>query len=143
MEFTAIGDGVNLGSRLEGASKQYGCDIVISEFTFKPCKDLIWYRELDWIRVKGKNEPVKIYEVVGLHSESISPEKEEIIELYHKGREYYLNKKFTRAMGAFGTILEELDKNDKAATLHLKRCQQFLQEPPPEEWDGVYTMTEK
>lgn len=143
MEFTAIGDGVNLGSRLEGASKQYGCDIVISEFTFKPCKDLIWYRELDWIRVKGKNEPVKIYEVVGLQSESIAPEKQEIIELYHKGREYYLNRKFTRAMGAFGTILEEFDQNDKAATLHLQRCQQFLQKSPPDDWDGVYTMTEK
>ncbi|HEY9672250.1 MAG TPA: adenylate/guanylate cyclase domain-containing protein [Waterburya sp.] len=143
MEFTAIGDGVNLGSRLEGASKQYGCDIIISEYTFQPCKDLIWYRELDCIRVKGKNEPVKIYEVVGLKSEEISEQKQEIIELYHKGREYYLKRKFTRAMTEFGTILEDIDKNDKAATLYLKRCQHFLQEPPPEEWDGVWTLTEK
>ncbi|MEW6497518.1 MAG: adenylate/guanylate cyclase domain-containing protein [Cyanobacteriota bacterium] len=143
MEFTAIGDGVNLGSRLEGASKQYGCDIIISEYTFRPCADKIWYRELDCIRVKGKNAPVKIYEVLGLSSESISDEKKEIIELYHKGREHYLNRKFTRAMTEFGTILEEIDKNDKAATLHLKRCQHFLQEPPPDDWDGVWTLTEK
>lgn len=143
MEFTAIGDGVNLGSRLEGASKQYGCDIIISEYTFRPCADKIWYRELDCIRVKGKNEPVKIYEVVGLRSESVSDEKQEIIELYHKGREHYLNRKFTRAMTEFGTILEDIDKNDKAAALHLKRCQHFLQEPPPDEWDGVWSLTEK
>jgi adenylate cyclase len=143
MEFTAIGDGVNLASRLVGASKQYGCDIIISQYTFQPCADLIWHRELDCIRVKGKTEPVKIYELVELRSEQISPEKQEIIELYHKGREYYLNRKFTRAMGEFGIILEEFDKNDKAATLHLKRCQYFLQEPPPDEWDGVWTFTEK
>jgi adenylate cyclase len=65
MEFTAIGDGVNLGSRLESASKQYGIDIVISENTFKPCADRIWTRELDYIKVKGKNRPVAVYELVG------------------------------------------------------------------------------
>ncbi|AFZ13241.1 adenylate/guanylate cyclase with GAF and PAS/PAC sensors [Crinalium epipsammum PCC 9333] len=143
MEFTAIGDGVNLGSRLEGASKQYGCDIVISESTYTPCSDRVWARELDFIKVKGKDQPVRIYELVGLRSEPISPDKEEIIELYHKGREYYLKRKFTRAMGEFGTILEDFDKSDKAATLYLKRCQHFLQEPPPDDWDGVWTLTEK
>jgi class 3 adenylate cyclase len=141
MEFTAIGDGVNLGSRLESATKQYGCDIIISQYTFQRCADLIWHRELDWIHVTGKTEAVKIYELVELRSEQISPEKQEIIELYHKGREYYLNRKFTRAMGEFGTILEEIDKNDKAAILHLERCQHFLSEPPPDEWDGVWTLT--
>jgi adenylate cyclase len=143
MEFTAIGDGVNLGSRLESASKQYGCDIIISQYTFQPCADLIWHRELDCIRVKGKTEPVRIYELVDLRTEPLSSEKEEIIEHYHKGREYYLSRKFTRAMGEFGIILEEFDKNDKAAALHLDRCQHFLKEPPPDDWDGVWTMTEK
>jgi PAS domain S-box-containing protein len=142
MEFTAIGDGVNLGSRLEGSSKQYGCDIVISESTFRPCSDRIWHRELDFIRVKGKNDPVRIYEVVGLRSEPISDQKLELIEHYHKGREYYLNRKFTRAMSEFGTILEDIE-NDKAAALHLDRCQKFLQTPPPDDWDGVFTLTEK
>jgi PAS domain S-box-containing protein len=143
MEFTAIGDGVNLGSRLEGASKQYGCDIVISENTFRPCKERIWYRELDCIRVKGKNEPIKLYELVGLLAEPISDAKKQSIDFYHRGREFYLNRKFTRAMGEFGAILEEIDSHDKAAILHLKRCQHFLQEPPPDDWDGVWTLTEK
>jgi adenylate cyclase len=143
MELTSIGDGVNLGSRLEGASKQYGCDIVISENTFRPTADRIWYRELDCIRVKGKNQPVGIYELVGLKTDSISDDKKEIIEIYHKGREYYLKRKFTRAMGEFGTILEDYDKLDKAAALYLARCQQYLQNPPPDDWDGVYSLTEK
>ncbi|MFB2982601.1 GAF domain-containing protein [Microseira sp. BLCC-F43] len=142
MEFTAIGDGVNLGSRLEGASKQYGCDIVISESTFHPCAKRIWYRELDQIRVKGKTQPVKIYELVGLQSEPLEETKQQIIELYHRGREYYLNRKFTRAMGEFGTILEDIAQ-DKAASLYLERCQQYLKNPPPDDWDGVYSLTEK
>ena len=142
-EFTTIGDDVrNLGSHLESATTQYGCDIIISEYTFQPCKDLIWYRELDSIQIKGKTQPVKIYEVVGLRSDPVSPEKEEIIELYHQGREYYLKRKFTRAMTEFGTILEEIDKNDKAAASYLKRCQHYLQEPPPDDWDGVWTIAD-
>jgi adenylate cyclase len=64
MEFTAIGDGVNLGSRLEGASKQYGTDAIISESTYKLCGDRIWVRELDRIQVKGKNQPVNVYELI-------------------------------------------------------------------------------
>jgi adenylate cyclase len=141
MEFTAIGAGVSLASRLEGASKQYGCDIVISDTTYRHCADRIWVRELDRIRCKGTRQPVTIYELVGLRSEPISADKQELIELYHKGREYYLNRKFQRAMGEFGIILEEFDKNDKAAALHLQRCQHFLSEPPPDDWDGAWTMT--
>lgn len=143
MEFTAIGDGVNLGSRLESASKQYGCDIIISEYTFAPCKDLIWHRELDCIRVKGKNDPVRIYEVVGLCSESITPDREKLIDLYHKGRNLYLERQFRKAWNEFATIVEELDPKDKSAKLQMERSQHFVNNPPPDDWDGVWTMTEK
>jgi adenylate cyclase len=142
MDFTVVGHGVNLASRLEGFSKLYGCDIVISETTYNACADRIWARELDRVRPKGMNQPVAIYEVVGLRSEPISEQKQEAIEVYHKGREYYLKGKFHRAMNKFGYILEELDKNDKAAALHLDRCQKFMQNHPSDDWDGVYTMTE-
>ncbi len=142
MEFTAIGDGVNLGSRLEGASKQYGCDIVMSEHTYKPCADQVIVRELDKIRVKGKSNPVEIYELIGLKNEPLSSEKQEIIEHYHKGREFYLNRQFARALGEFGIVME-IDNDDKAAKLHLERCQHWLTTPPPENWDGVWTLTEK
>ena len=143
MEFTAIGDGVNLGSRLESASKQYGCDIIISEYTFQPCKELIWHRELDWIRVKGKNEPVRIYELVGLRGDAITNQKQELIERYHKGREYYLKRKFRQAWNEFATIVEEIDPDDKAAKLQMERSQHFVNNPPAEDWDGVISLTEK
>ena len=142
MEFTAIGDGVNLGSRLEGASKQYGCDIVISENTYKPCADKVIVRELDRIRVKGRNHPVEIYELIALQGEQISAQKQEIIEHYHKGREYYLNRQFARALGEFGIVME-IDSEDKSAKLHLERCQHWLITPPPPDWDGVWSLTEK
>jgi adenylate cyclase len=144
MEFTAIGDGVNLGSRLESVSKQYGCDIIISHNTFKPCQDYIWARELDYIRVKGRNEPVAIYELLGLRSHPIESEKLQVIEHYHKGREYYLNREFSCARAEFAKVLAT-DKHDKAATLHLLRCQHWLQSPPTDsDWDaGVWTFQEK
>ncbi|MFN6531328.1 GAF domain-containing protein [Nostoc sp. ChiSLP03a] len=144
MEFTAIGDGVNLGSRLESVSKQYGCDIIISHNTFKPCQDNIWARELDYIRVKGRNEPVAIYELLGLRSNPIESEKLQVIEHYHKGREYYLKRDFNRARAEFALVLAA-DSQDKAAMLHLLRCQHWLQSPPTEsDWDeGVWTFQEK
>jgi adenylate cyclase len=145
MEFTAIGDGVNLGSRLESASKQYGCDIVMSESTYRPCADRVWARELDWIRVKGKNQPVSVYELVGLQTQQIADQKKRAIDLYHEGRSYYLKRKFTSAMTSFGRILEEIDSGDKPSVMHLQRCQHWLSHPPTDEqWqEGVWTMTEK
>jgi adenylate cyclase len=142
MEFTAIGDGVNLGSRLEAASKLYGTDIVISESTYKPCADRVWARELDYIRVKGKNKPVIIYELVGYNDQPIPDLKKQIIEHYHQGRDYYLNRRFAQAMAEFGMALE-LDKNDKSSSLHLERCQYWLQAPPPDDWDGSWALTSK
>lgn len=95
MELTSIGDGVNLASRLEGASKQYGTDLIISDNTYRDYKDRLHVRELDFITVKGKSEPVIVYELVGIH-EGASPigkplteKQEQIVENYNKGREHY------------------------------------------------------
>ncbi|MDB9311317.1 adenylate/guanylate cyclase domain-containing protein [Aphanizomenon sp. CS-733/32] len=144
MEFTAIGDGVNLGSRLESVSKQYGCDIIISDNTYKICQDSVWARELDYIRVKGRNEPVAIYELIGLRNDTINSAKLEVIEHYHKGREYYLKRQFTSALSEFVRALSA-DNQDKASMLYMSRCQHWLQSPPSNaDWDeGVWTFKEK
>ncbi len=143
MEFTAIGDGVNLGSRLESASKIYGTDIVISENTFRPCADRVWARELDYIKVKGKNRPVAIYELVGLQSETLADLEKRKIEAYQKGRELYLNRQFRKALYEFALVVDEIDSHDKSSLLHMDRCQYWLQHPPSEDWDGSWTLTEK
>ena len=142
MEFTAIGDGVNLGSRLEGASKQYGTDIVISETTYKLCGDRLWVRELDRIQVKGKNRPVSIYELVGLEKDTLDSSQLAIIEHYQAGREHYLQRRFSKAVAEFAEVLER-DHHNKAANIHITRCQHFLQNPPDDDWDGVWRLTEK
>ncbi|TAF01068.1 MAG: GAF domain-containing protein [Oscillatoriales cyanobacterium] len=95
MELTSIGDGVNLASRLEGASKQYGTDLIVSDNTCRKYKDKLHLRELDFITVKGKSEPVIIYELVGIKAgcsdigEDLDPKKEKAITAYNEGREYY------------------------------------------------------
>ena len=138
MEFTVTGNEVSLGSTLGEASEQYGTDIVISESTYRPCADRIWTRELDFIKVKGKNNPVTIYELVGLRSETVSDQKQQVIEHYEKARQHYLNRKFVPAVAGFATVLE-IDSHDKAAALHMERCQHWLKNPPTDEWNGAWT----
>ena len=95
MELTSIGDGVNLASRLEGASKQYGTDLIISDNTYRDYTDRLYVRELDFITVKGKSEPVIVYELVGIREgyspvgKSLTETQQQIIEHYTQGREYY------------------------------------------------------
>ncbi|MBX7218429.1 MAG: GAF domain-containing protein [Blastocatellia bacterium] len=146
MEFTAIGDGVNLSSRLEGASKYYGCDIVISENTWRPCQGQVWARELDCIRVKGKTEPVRIYELIGIRTgplaRPLSPHKLQVIEHYATGRKLYLEREFGKANREFNAA-RAIDPDDKPTQMHIQRCWHFMPSPPPPDWDGVWTMTEK
>ncbi|WP_293352008.1 MULTISPECIES: adenylate/guanylate cyclase domain-containing protein [unclassified Microcoleus] len=95
MELTSIGDGVNLASRLEGASKQYGTDLIISDNTYKHYHERVYVRELDFITVKGKSEPVIIYELVGIKEgyspigKSLTEKQQQVVEHYNKGREHY------------------------------------------------------
>jgi adenylate cyclase len=144
MQAEEVGDGVNLGSRLESISKQYGCDIIISDNTYNFCSGDIWARELDLIRVKGRNEPVSIYELIGMRFDPINDTKQELIKHYQKGREYYLQRQFSLAQMEFVTALTA-DNNDKASMLYLSRCQHWLQTPPTDTtWDdGVWTFNEK
>jgi adenylate cyclase len=144
MEFTAIGDGVNLGSRLESVSKYYGCDIILSDNTKKLCEDKVCVRELDHICVKGRDEPVKIYQLIGLSSDFIQSEKQQVINYYEKGREYYLKRDFKKAEAEFSKVLQ-VDKLDQAAMLHVRRCQHWLHQPPTDaDWKGgVWTFKDK
>lgn len=142
MEFTAIGDGVNLTSRIESATKLYGCSIIISENTYELCKDTIWVRELDYVCVKGKRQPVRLYEVLGLRSQTLTPTQQEQVALYEKGRDYYRQRKFDLAMDTFSTLLRQIPE-DQATRLYLNRCQQLQQQPPKSDWDGSWQLQEK
>ena len=121
MELTSIGDGVNLASRLEGTSKQYGTDIIISEHTYKPYADRVVVRELDFITVKGKSEPVRIYELVGIKEgwgelyRPIIEDTQKVIEHYREGRKYYLQPAREKLSSEeIVRLLEELENLSEA-----------------------------
>ncbi|MBE9063017.1 adenylate/guanylate cyclase domain-containing protein [cf. Phormidesmis sp. LEGE 11477] len=142
MEYTVIGDGVNLSSRLESITKQYGCDIVLSEHTYELCQKKIWVRELDLIRVKGKQEPVKIYELIGDRTQPLDIKTKSFLDLYTQGREAYKAMSFNLAISLF-RLAQALRPDDRAIELHLSRAKTYLLRPPAADWDGVHTMTMK
>jgi adenylate cyclase len=142
MEYTVIGDGVNLSSRLEGITKQYGCDILISEYTYELCKDQVWVREVDKTRVKGKNRPVSIYELIGSRSQDLDSTMQDFLGLYRDARTAYTAMNFEEAIRIFKAA-EELRPGDRAVDVHIKRAKAYLLNPPPANWDGVHTMTTK
>lgn len=142
MEYTVIGDGVNLSSRLESITKQYGCDVVLSEHTYELCQDKIRVRELDMIRVKGKLKPVKIYELISDRTQPLDLKTKTFLDLYTQGREAYKARSFDMAISLF-RLAQALRPDDKAIELHLSRSQTYLLRPPTANWDGVHTMTTK
>jgi adenylate cyclase len=142
MDYTVIGDGVDISSRLEGATKEYGCDIILSEYTYNLCASKIWTRELDRVRVKGKTRPIYIYELIDDRQQSIEPSHEEFLGLYQAGRQAYIDRNFRKALYYFETA-QQLRPDDRAAALFVDRSVEYLLTPPPENWDGVYTMMSK
>ena len=142
MDYTVIGDGVNLSSRLEGVTKDYGCDIIISEFTYKLCCDRIWVRELDKVRVKGKNQPVKIYELLDERTHPLDGHMQEFLYNYDAGRNAYLSRNFKLAIDYF-EISKRIKPTDSVVDIYLERTHNYLRQPPSDDWDGAWTMLSK
>jgi len=139
-DYTVMGDAVNLASRLEGINKEYGTQVVISEFTYGWVKDDFFCRELDAVRVKGRARPVKIYELLAFRSTK-NP-KVEIIEPFSQGLLYYREQEWDKAEEKFKEVLSTIP-GDMAAALYLQRIATLRQESPGAGWDGVFTMKSK
>jgi len=131
MNYTAMGDAVNLASRLEGLNKQYGTTIIASETIVKATGDDFVVRLLDRVAVKGRSEAIRIYELLARKGEAA--EMRETVGNYEAAFAAYSARDFPRAM----EILEKQPNDGPSATL-LERCRAFLQQPPPDDWDGVY-----
>lgn len=140
-DYTVIGDEVNLGARLEGANKQYSTSIIISESTYEQVKNKARVRELDLVRVKGKQKPVKIFE---LRSMEVLPDIEQdlIVDTYHKGLEFYKQHQWYKAIREFRTVLRYFP-SDGPSRVYVARSLDFIENPPPADWDGVYEFKTK
>lgn len=141
-DYTAMGDSVNLAARLESANKNYGTSIMISEFTAEKVKEEFWCRTLDLIRVKGKEVPVKVYELVERKTNRMDSEMVNFLQVFEKGFQYYLNRDWQNAIECFRYCIR-YRKEDRPSAVYLRRIYSYLKNPPPPDWDGVFVLTEK
>jgi len=129
-EYTVLGDQVNLGSRLEALTKEYGVGILVGEATARAAGDAFLFREIDLVRVKGRAGAAPVFELVGRAGRA-DPAFARALALYRK-------REFVEAKQVFGTL-----DGDPAAAIMAKRCEVLVTEPPPADWDGVYEQRSK
>jgi len=141
-DYTVMGDHVNLGARLEGANKVYGTNIMISEFTNEEVKDDFYTRPLDLIRVKGKNKPIAVYELLAEKTTKFSDVFFKFLNYYEQGIIAHRSQKWAAAIALFERCLK-LNQDDKPAAIYLQRSKEYQENSPGEDWDGVTTLTEK
>jgi adenylate cyclase len=141
LSYTAIGDNVNLASRLEGANKAYGTYILISESTRQGAGDAIEVRELDFVKVKGKNQAIRVYELLGLAGDTPNLLIQKA-RLFESGLPLFRSSKFKEAVSVFRSVISRFGE-DHACDNYIERCEHYLQEPPPPDWDGSHALTEK
>jgi adenylate cyclase len=140
-DYTAIGDHVNLGSRLEGINKQYGTHIIISESTREMVGDAIHSRKVGLVQVKGRTEPVSIFELLG--KGKASEDVQELIDVHEEGLALFQQQEWNASIVLINKILAEIKPHDPTAKLLLGQCLAFQKDPPPADWRGLHRMTTK
>ena len=146
MNYTMMGDTVNLAARLESSAKQYGIYIQVANETYTPCKDKFTWRDLDFVRVMGKTEPAQVYELIAVAGKETEQDKT-ILKAYHEALELYRSQDWDKAKDAF-KVADELEdmfpgRKTNPSRVYIPRCDHWKTNPPGDDWDGVWTLTSK
>jgi adenylate cyclase len=141
MNYTIMGNAVNLAARLEGVNKQYGTRILASGDTIEQAGNSILARRIDRVRVVGLQKPVIIYEPLDFASEATA-ETRKLAELFGRALDIYENRDWTAAEAAFEAVLN-LEPLDGPSLLYLERCRLYRAYPPAADWDGVFNLDQK
>jgi adenylate cyclase len=142
MDYTIIGDGVNLASRLESACKHYGARILLSELTQAKLRGVYRLREVDRVVVKGKSRAVAIFECLDYHDADSFPNLMEAVGAFNEGLVRYRAASFDRARESFEQALKA-NPGDKLAAMYRDQCRVLMEHPPPPDWDGTSVMAQK
>ena len=142
MDYTLIGDGVNLAARLESACKSYAARILVSESTINKLRGTYRYRPVDLVVVKGKTQPVKIYELLDYHDQSSFPNLTDVVNNFCEGMQSYQSGSWEQAIARFEQCLK-LNPGDHLSQNYIERCRALQANPPKEKWDGVWVMQTK
>jgi adenylate cyclase len=142
VDYTVIGDGVNLAARLESACKQYSAKIILSEHTRAKLNGVYRLREIDRVIVKGKTEPVGILEALDFYEESDFPNIMDVVGYFNEGVSDYRKQDWDRAIDRFSEALKA-NPDDGVSALYVDRCKVMKLNPPNKKWDGVWIMVDK
>ena len=139
LEYTVIGDRVNLAERLQNANKYYGTGVLMCETTATRLRNPVRMRDLDLIRVRGMQVPVSLCEVLEHHTPESFPHMDEVIFAFTEAVAHYRDRNWSQAMRLFSEVLKA-NPADRPSSLYLQRCEIYRKTPPPEDWDGVWTL---
>ncbi len=140
LEYTVIGDRVNLAERLESANKFYGTSILLCEKTAASLHNQALLRELDFIRVRGSSRPLALFEAMDHYAEGGFPGCEAVMQAYAEGLRLYRQRDWGRAASCFREASLK-NPDDRPSRIFRERCETYAEAPPPDTWDGVWTMT--
>ena len=146
MNYTMMGDTVNLAARLEASAKQYGVYIQVADDTYKACKDKFIWRDLDYVIVMGKSDPAQVFELIA-ESGNMPLGYDKLLPAYHEALKLYRHQKWDKAIKAF-RISDELEdmypgRKTNPSRVYIPRCEHYRENPPGDDWDGSWALTKK
>jgi adenylate cyclase len=142
MDYTCMGDHVNLASRLEGVNKQYGTEILVSEFTWAAVRDHVHGREIDRVRVVGREHPVAIHEIVAMKDAPLDDATAGMIADFDAALAHFRARRFAEACDLFESLAQRFP-DDGPTAIYVERCRRHVVLPPPRDWDGVHQLASK